>query len=176
MCSPTRGRGRSSRPASRRCSKTSSSLRAARWETRSSGGDLANGACDGSTRRRETLCAARGAHLSAGPFELAARESIRDLVARYNANGDSGRFDAVMALFAEDATLELEGEILHGGAAIRAFFERVAERTRSTCSPKERLAAAATTPSSPIEALTIGVATSTNTASLTAGGSSSAAR
>jgi uncharacterized protein (TIGR02246 family) len=63
------------------------------------------------------------------PFEIAARESIRDLVARYNANGDSGRFDAMLALFAEDATLELEGERLQGRPAIRAFFERVAERT-----------------------------------------------
>ena len=67
--------------------------------------------------------------MSVAPFELAARESIRDLVARYNANGDSGRFDAMLALFAEDATLELDGETLHGRPAIRAFFERVAERT-----------------------------------------------
>jgi 3-phenylpropionate/cinnamic acid dioxygenase small subunit len=63
------------------------------------------------------------------PFELAAREAIRDLVARYNANGDSGRFDAMLALFAEDATFELESETLHGRPAIRAFFERVSERT-----------------------------------------------
>ena len=67
--------------------------------------------------------------MSEVPFELVARESIRDLVARYNANGDSGRFDAMLALFAEDATLELDGETLHGRPAIRAFFERVAERT-----------------------------------------------
>ena len=33
-------------------------------------------------------------------WELVARESIRDLVARYNANGDSGRFDQVLELFA----------------------------------------------------------------------------
>ena len=32
--------------------------------------------------------------------ELIARESIRDLVARYNANGDSGRFDQVVELMA----------------------------------------------------------------------------
>ena len=63
------------------------------------------------------------------PFELAAREGIRDLVARYNANGDSGRFDAMLALVAEDATLELDGEALQGRAEIRAFFERVARRT-----------------------------------------------
>jgi len=66
---------------------------------------------------------------SVEPIEVAARESIRDLVARYNATGDSGRFDAMLALFAEDATLEVEGERLHGRPAIRAFFERVAERT-----------------------------------------------
>ena len=39
-------------------------------------------------------------------WELEARESIRDLVARYNANGDSGRFDPMLELFAEDATLD----------------------------------------------------------------------
>ena len=32
--------------------------------------------------------------------ELIAREAIRDLVARYNAGADGGRFDEVVALFA----------------------------------------------------------------------------
>lgn len=63
------------------------------------------------------------------PFELAARESIRDLVARYNANGDAGRFDEMLALFAEDAVLELSSGAYAGRAAIRAFFESVAQRT-----------------------------------------------
>ena len=40
-------------------------------------------------------------------WELVARESIRDLVARYNANGDSGRFEAMMKVFADDAVVEL---------------------------------------------------------------------
>lgn len=40
-------------------------------------------------------------------WELIARESIRDLVARYNANGDSGRFEAMMKVFADDAAVEL---------------------------------------------------------------------
>ncbi len=40
-------------------------------------------------------------------WELAARESIRDLVARYNANGDSGRFEQQMQVFAPDAVMEL---------------------------------------------------------------------
>jgi ketosteroid isomerase-like protein len=63
------------------------------------------------------------------PFELTARECIRDLVARYNANGDAGRFDAMLALFAEDATLELEGTTHRGKSAIRALFESVGQRT-----------------------------------------------
>jgi hypothetical protein len=40
-------------------------------------------------------------------WELVARESIRDLVARYNANADAGRFEEVAALFARDAVMEL---------------------------------------------------------------------
>jgi len=63
------------------------------------------------------------------PFEIEARECIRDLVARYNASGDAGRFDAMLALFADDATFEFESDTLAGRPAIRAFFERVAERT-----------------------------------------------
>jgi uncharacterized protein (TIGR02246 family) len=59
-------------------------------------------------------------------WELAARESIRDLVARYNANGDSGRFDPMLELFAEDAVLEVPGRRLEGRAAIRAFLAGVA--------------------------------------------------
>jgi ketosteroid isomerase-like protein len=59
-------------------------------------------------------------------WELSARESIRDLVARYNANGDAGRFDPMLDLFAEDAVLEVPGEILTGRTEIRGFFEQVA--------------------------------------------------
>ena len=59
-------------------------------------------------------------------WELEARESIRDLVARYNASGDAGRFDPMLELFAEDAELEVPGRTLRGRAAIRAFFEEVA--------------------------------------------------
>lgn len=43
-------------------------------------------------------------------WELIARESIRDLVARYNANGDAGRLAQVYELFAPDATMELAGD------------------------------------------------------------------
>lgn len=40
-------------------------------------------------------------------WELVARESIRDLVARYNANGDAGRFAEMVKVFAPDAVMEL---------------------------------------------------------------------
>ena len=63
------------------------------------------------------------------PWELAAREAIRDLVARYNANGDAGRFDPMLALFTDDAVLEFPGGVHRGKAAIRAFFEGVARNT-----------------------------------------------
>ncbi len=62
-------------------------------------------------------------------WELVARESIRDLVARYNANGDSGRFDPMLELFAEDATMELDSGTHRGRTAIRAIFEGVAADT-----------------------------------------------
>ena len=63
------------------------------------------------------------------PWELVARESVRDLVARYNANGDSGRFDPLLELFAEDAVMELPNGRHEGKPAIRAMFTSVAEGT-----------------------------------------------
>ena len=42
-------------------------------------------------------------------WELEARESIRDIVTRYNSNGDTGRFDRVLELFAADAVMEIGG-------------------------------------------------------------------
>ena len=54
--------------------------------------------------------------------ELIARESVRDLVARYNANADTGRFDQAVELFAPDAVLEI-GEARHEGrVGDRALF------------------------------------------------------
>ena len=63
------------------------------------------------------------------PWELVARESVRDLVARYNANGDSGRFDPLLELFAEDAVMELPNGRHEGKPAFRAMFTSVAEGT-----------------------------------------------
>ncbi|MGO8870044.1 MAG: nuclear transport factor 2 family protein [Acidimicrobiales bacterium] len=65
-------------------------------------------------------------------WELAARESIRDLVARYNANGDAGRFDQVVELFAPDAVMEI-GDGLPprvGREQIRTIFTSVRDGVR----------------------------------------------
>ena len=68
-------------------------------------------------------------------WELVARESIRDLVARYNANADSGRFEQVLACFAPDATMELDGTPYSGRDEIRSIFTGAAERVRQGPEP-----------------------------------------
>ena len=61
-------------------------------------------------------------------LDASTREAIRDLVARYNANGDSGRLTDVMALFVADAVMEIdlgtgaEPERHEGLAAIEGVF------------------------------------------------------
>ncbi|MGQ0826502.1 MAG: nuclear transport factor 2 family protein [Actinomycetota bacterium] len=61
------------------------------------------------------------------PWELAAREAIRETVACYAHCGDSGRFDELVELFTPDGVLEVHGEArLEGRAAIRAFLDDVA--------------------------------------------------
>lgn len=61
--------------------------------------------------------------------EAVARESIRDLVARYNAAGDTGDVDTVAALFAQDAVMEVEGTVFSGREAVRDMFVGVARST-----------------------------------------------
>ena len=61
--------------------------------------------------------------------EFVARESIRDLVARYNAAGDAGDVDTVAALFAQDAVMEVEGAVFTGREAVRDMFTGVARST-----------------------------------------------
>ncbi len=39
--------------------------------------------------------------------DVLAREAIRDLVARYNSYGDTGKFDQLWPLFADDAVMEV---------------------------------------------------------------------
>jgi ketosteroid isomerase-like protein len=55
-------------------------------------------------------------------WELTARESIRDLIARYNANGDTGRFAQVLELFAEDAVMITDDARYEGRDGIATLF------------------------------------------------------
>jgi len=50
-------------------------------------------------------------------------EAIRDVVARYNLYGDSGRISEMLELFADDATLTVDGTSYDGKDAIRGLFE-----------------------------------------------------
>lgn len=61
--------------------------------------------------------------------ELAAREAIRDTVARYAHFADGGRFADLAALFTEDGLLEIGGEEpIRGRRAIERFLGSVKER------------------------------------------------
>jgi ketosteroid isomerase-like protein len=64
--------------------------------------------------------------------ELTAREAIRDLVARYNANADAGRFTEVVELFTDDAVIELPDERVEGRAAIDALFRDVSAQVAAS--------------------------------------------
>lgn len=65
-------------------------------------------------------------------WELIAREAVRDLVARYNANGDAGRIDEVVALFAPDAVMDVTGTCYTGQAEIRGMFDRTIRAINAT--------------------------------------------
>ena len=67
---------------------------------------------------------------------LLAREAIRDLVTRYNSNGDTGRFETLRELFAEHAVMELartDGtlDIYNGREKLMEIFTAAKDRTSS---------------------------------------------
>ena len=66
-------------------------------------------------------------------WDLAAREAIRETVARYAHLVDRGRIDELVELFTEDGTLEAgDRPPARGRAAIRAFFMETAKQLAST--------------------------------------------
>jgi len=64
-------------------------------------------------------------------WEVIARESVRDLMARYNAFGDRGTFDELLKLFAPDAVMETVGKTYRGRDEIRTIFTGAAQRFRA---------------------------------------------
>ena len=63
-------------------------------------------------------------------WQLIARESIRDLVARYNANGDTGRFAQVRELFSPPATMVINpGGTFTGIEEVMTIFTGTADST-----------------------------------------------
>ena len=55
-------------------------------------------------------------------WQVTAREAIRDLVTRYNANGDTGRFAQVRELFLPDAVMTIQGQAHQGIDRIMDIF------------------------------------------------------
>jgi hypothetical protein len=70
-------------------------------------------------------------------WELVARESVRDCIARYNANGDSGRIDQMIEVFAPDGIMETGSGRYEGRDAIRAFMRSVVDRGRPAWTNEE---------------------------------------
>jgi hypothetical protein len=59
-------------------------------------------------------------------WELVARESIRDRIARWNSNGDAGRMDQMVLVLAPDVEFQAaESEVLHGRDAVLGFLTGV---------------------------------------------------
>lgn len=55
-------------------------------------------------------------------WELVARESIRDCIARYNAHGDAGRMDEMLSVFSPGASIDMDGLVFHGLEAMHGGF------------------------------------------------------
>ena len=64
-------------------------------------------------------------------WELVARESVRDLIARYNRYGDTARFDEMVEVFAPDAVMDMDGVVVEGRESIRAAFTQVGDGFRA---------------------------------------------
>ncbi len=72
-------------------------------------------------------------------WELTAREAIRDLVARYNANGDTGRFAEVLELFAEDAVMEVPDRRFDGRDEIAQLFTGTQTNVKQLGEPGKKM-------------------------------------
>ena len=66
-------------------------------------------------------------------WELVARESIRDLIARWNYNGDARHMDEMVLVLAPDVEFRaVDDDVLHGRAAVLDFLTGVRDRKDDT--------------------------------------------
>jgi SnoaL-like domain len=66
-------------------------------------------------------------------WELVARESIRDRIARWNNNGDARRYAEMVSVLAPDVEFQaVDGDVLHGREAVLTFLEGVRPRSDGT--------------------------------------------
>ncbi len=69
-------------------------------------------------------------------WELVARESIRDRIARWNSNGDAGRMADMVMVLAPDVEFQAaESEVLHGRDAVLAFLTGVKQDKADSAQP-----------------------------------------
>ncbi|MDO8361531.1 MAG: nuclear transport factor 2 family protein [Actinomycetota bacterium] len=61
-------------------------------------------------------------------WEVVARESIRDVVTSYNSNGDAGRFEPLLEVFADVSVMELPDRTYSGKAEISLIFTGAREK------------------------------------------------
>jgi hypothetical protein len=69
-------------------------------------------------------------------WEIEGHIEISDLVARYNANGDTGRFQQVIELFASDAVMDIgDGRVYEGLDEIATIFTSTRDRVAPSSGP-----------------------------------------
>lgn len=105
----------------------------------SSGGSVTGATVPGAL----ALSTVGGSVATMEPWELDAREQVRDLIARYTWAGDRGRFDDLVGCFADDGVLDVgdHGGRWSGRAEIARQLEAVARRVAARATATELAAA-----------------------------------
>jgi hypothetical protein len=81
-------------------------------------------------------------------WEVIARESIRDRIARWNSNGDAGRYAEMVQVLAPDVEFQAASSpVLHGRDAVLAFLGGVGDEKASPTLPVGRYVPAGGRPS-----------------------------
>jgi len=71
-------------------------------------------------------------------WEVVARESIRDCIARWNYHGDARQMDQMVLVLAPDVEFQaVDGDVLHGRAAVLDFLTGVRDRKNTNVPPTD---------------------------------------